>query len=94
MSDLQTRIVSALAHPNYQPVKPKALARKLGVTGGENNDFKDALKELIRLGRIEIGKGNLVRKVGAHGTITGIFRKATAGFGFVRPNPDEGHKFT
>src|SRR5262249_9775777 len=69
------------------------LARKLGVSGGENNDFKNALKELIRLGRIEIGKGNLVRQVGAHGTLTGIFRKATAGFGFVRPNPEEGHKF-
>jgi len=93
MSDLQTRILSAVSHPNYHAVKPKALARKLGLTAGENNDFKDALKELIRLGRIEIGKGNAVRPIGGHATVTGIFRKAAAGFGFVRPNPDEGHKF-
>lgn len=94
MSDLQSRIISALAHPNYHAVKPKVLARKLGLAAPEHDAFKHALKELIRLGRIEIGKGNLVRQVGAHGTLTGIFRKATAGFGFVRPNPEEGHKFT
>ena len=93
MPDLQTRIISAVSHPNYQPLKPKALARKLEVSGPEYNDFKKAIKELIDLGRIEISKGNAVRKVGAHGTVTGIFRKAAAGFGFVRPNPDEGHKF-
>src|SRR5262245_28972530 len=94
MSDLKTRILSAISHPNYHPVKPKALARTLEISGSDYNDFKDALKELIRQGRIEIGKGNAVRPLGANGTLTGIFRKAPGGFGFVRPNPDEGHKFT
>src|SRR6266498_4419375 len=93
MSDLQTRILSAIAHPNYHPLKPKALARKLEVPAPEYDAFKDTLKELIRQGRLEIGKGNAVRPLGAHGTLTGIFRKAQAGFGFVRPNPEEGHKF-
>jgi ribonuclease R len=93
MPDLQAQIVAALAHPNYHPVKPKPLARKLGLPATEYDAFKDALKELIRQGRVEIGKGNAVRPVGTHGTLTGIFRKAEAGFGFVRPNPDEGHKF-
>jgi ribonuclease R len=93
MADLQTRILSLLAHPNYQPLKPKALARKLGITGEAYNTFKKAIDELIEQDRIEIGKGNAVRILGGQGTLTGIFRKATAGFGFVRPNPDEGHKF-
>lgn len=93
MSDLKTRILSTLALPSYHPLKPKALARKLGVTEGAANDFKTALKELIAQGRIEIGQGNAVRQIGSRGTLTGIFRKTTAGFGFVRPNPDEGHKF-
>ena len=92
-NQLQTRILSTIAHPNYQPLKPKALARKLGISGPEYNDFKTALKTLIQQGRAEISKGNAVRQVGAHGTLTGIFRKANAGFGFVRPNQDEGHKF-
>ncbi len=93
MSDLQTRILSTLAHPSYHPLKPKALARKLGIIGSAANDFRDVMKALIDQGRIEVGKGNLVRLLGGHGTLTGIFRKANAGFGFVRPNPDEGHQF-
>jgi ribonuclease R len=94
MPDLQSQIIAALAHPNYHPVKAKALARKLGLPTTEHDAFKAALKELLRLGRVEIGKGNAVRPVGPHGTLTGIFRKAQAGFGFVRPNPEEGHNFT
>ncbi|HZZ82210.1 MAG TPA: RNB domain-containing ribonuclease [Gemmataceae bacterium] len=93
MSDLISRISATVAHPNYHPVKPKALARKLGLPTSEYENFKDALKELIRQGRLEIGKGNAVRPLSRQGTVTGVFRKATAGFGFVRPNPDEGHKF-
>ncbi len=93
MSDLPSRILSAIAHPNYHPVKPKALARKLELSNTEYDAFKDALKELMRQGRLEIGKGNAVRPISSRGTLTGIFRKAEAGFGFVRPNPDEGHKF-
>ena len=93
MSNLQTRILSTLAQPSYQPLKPKALARKLGISGDAYNDFKTALHALIDQGRVEIGKGNAVRQTGGHGTVTGIFRKTNAGFGFVRPNPDEGHKF-
>src|SRR5438067_12566837 len=94
MSELHTRILATIAHPNYHAIKPKALARKLGITAGDYNAFRDAIKELVRQGRVEVGKGNAVRPVGAHGTLTGIFRKAEAGFGFVRPNPDEGHQFT
>jgi ribonuclease R len=95
MSDLQTRIMTTVAHPSYHPLKPKALARKLGVTAGDYETYKSVLRSLIDQGKLEIGKGNAVRHVGAHGTtLTGIFRKAQAGFGFVRPNPDEGHKFT
>jgi ribonuclease R len=93
MSDLPSRIVSAISHPNYHPVKAKALARKLEVPASDYDAFKDAIKELIRQGRLEIGKGNAVRPVKQHGTLTGIFRKTDGGFGFVRPNPTEGHKF-
>jgi ribonuclease R len=95
MADLANQIIAALASPSYQPLKPKALARKLGIGGGaEYQPFKRALRELIKAGRADIGKGNTVRQTGAHGTVTGTFRKAAAGFGFVRPSPAEGHKFT
>ncbi len=93
MSNYQTQIISTLSQPKYHPVKPKALARVLGISGDAYNEFKTALKELITQGRVEISKGNAVRLLDARGTLTGIFRKTNAGSGFVRPNPDEGHKF-
>jgi ribonuclease R len=94
MPDLANRIIAALAQPGYQPLKPKALARKLGIGGGEAYEpFKRALRELLKQGRVEMAKGNTVRQTGTHGTVTGTFRKATAGFGFVRLHPSEGHKF-
>src|SRR4051794_10128219 len=93
MPDLEQRIVAALADRHYEPLKPKALAQKLGVPAPQYDQFKAVLRELIRQGRAEISKGNTVRQAGTHGTVTGTFRKAGAGFGFVRPNPAEGHKF-
>lgn len=95
MSDLAARIIAALSSPSYKPLKPKMLARKLGIGGGdEYQPFKSALRELIKQGRAEIGKGNAVRQTGTHGTVTGVLRKAAGGFGFVRVNPEEGAKFT
>ena len=84
MSDLSSRIVSAISHPNYHPVKPKVLTRKLDVPSAEYDSFKAALKDLIREGRIEIGKGNAVRPVGQHGTLTGHLSQGRGGLR-VRP---------
>src|SRR5437764_2667323 len=93
MMNVQSRILAEIAHPYYQPLKPKALARKLGLAGDSYPAYRSALRELIRQGRLEIGKGNAVRAAGPHGTVTGTFRKTGAGFGFVRPHPAEGHAF-
>ena len=48
MADIKSRILAEIAHPVYQPLKPKALARKLGLTGDEYAAFKSALRDLIR----------------------------------------------
>jgi len=89
--DLEQLILRTVAASGYQPLKPKALARKLDHGGDRYEDFKKALKSLIKAGRIELGKGNSIRPVGAvHGAVTGTFRKTSGGFGFVRPHPVEG----
>src|SRR5262245_20942925 len=56
MSDLEMTILSAVQRPGYQPLKPKALARKLGVPPGLHAVFKTTLKKLINSGRVELGK--------------------------------------
>jgi ribonuclease R len=85
--DLEEQILALVARKNYQPLKPKALARKLGVPPPEYGQFRRALRELIRQQRVEVGRNHSVRPVPPHGTVTGTFRRAASGFGFVRPHP-------
>ena len=89
MSRLENMILSAVGKKNYQPVKPKALARHIGIGDTQYADFRRILKDLYKQGRVEIGKNNTVRQPKAHGTVSGTFRKADGGFGFVRPNAFE-----
>jgi ribonuclease R len=86
MASLEDQIITALARKSYQPLKPKALARKLHVPASAYAHFRQVLRDLLGQHRIEIGKNNTVRPAAPHGTVTGTFRKAGAGFGFVRPH--------
>src|SRR5262249_6852729 len=90
MADLSEQILALLRRRTYQPLKPKALARKLGVSSGQLADFKRALRTLLREGRIELGKNHTVRPTPPHGTVTGTFRRTSTGPGFVRPHPIDG----
>src|SRR5260370_19088924 len=87
MTDLEEQILAALQRKNYQPIKPKALARRLGVSAAQYADFRRALKTLIRHGRAEMGKNHAVRPAQQHGAVTGIFRRTSSGFAFVRTHP-------
>jgi len=90
MTDLESRILTTVARRSYQPLKPKALARKLGVPSERYDHFKKALGTLIEQGKVELGKGRTVRAMQPHGAVTGVFRKTGGGFGFVRPHMVEG----
>src|SRR5262249_54401255 len=90
MPELTDQILAYLMRRHYQPLKPKALARKLGVPSPQYPDFRRALRELLRDGRIEVGKNHSVRATPPHGTVTGTFRRTGTGVGYVRPHPVEG----
>src|SRR5712692_4451888 len=91
MPNLEEQIVAALARKSYQPLKPKALARKLGLPSSRYAEFRHALRSLLKNHRAEIGKNHAVRPTQPHGTVTGIYRRTTSGFGFVRPHAIDGH---
>lgn len=90
MKDLAETILQYVQRPNYQPVKVKALARRLGVSADNYQEFRRAIKELIRQGQLAWGRNHVVRPANAEpveGTsVVGIFHKTAAGFGFVRPH--------
>lgn len=79
------RILQFVSKPGYEPLKSKALARRLGVADDDYDDFRRSLKELIKAGKIEFGPGHVVRAVGGKGTIIGIYR-SVGDRGFVRPH--------
>jgi ribonuclease R len=91
MPDLEAQILAALSRKTYHPLKPKALARKLGISAAHYGEFRQTLRELSRQKRLEIGKNHTVRNARPHGTVTGIFRRTSTGTGYVRPHPIEGN---
>lgn len=87
---LEERIVELLAEPQYQPIKPKAIARKLGVGASDYSHFRTMLSTLIRRGRIEVSKKNTLRLASSHQQIVGVFRPIRRGGGWVHPKPGQG----
>jgi ribonuclease R len=90
MPSFEEQILAVVSRRNYVALKPKALARKIGVTVPQYGDFRRALRDLHRDGRIQMGKNHTVRPSAPHGTITGTYRRASSGIGFVRPHLIEG----
>src|SRR5438876_6700273 len=88
--NLEEQILAAVARKAYQPLKPKALARKLGLPAKDYGSFRWTLRELVKQGRLIVGKNHTVRPTPPHGTVTGIYRKTSTGTGFVRPHVIEG----
>ncbi len=90
----EDQILAAVARRSYQPLKPKALAKKLGVTSPQYSDYRKALKELLVQGRLELAKNHTIRPAAPHGTVTGTFRRTSTGTGYVRPHKIEGQPAT
>src|SRR5258708_29853083 len=88
------QILATVGRRSYQPLKPKALARKLGISTPQYPDYRKALKELLQQGRLELAKNHTIRPVAPHGTVTGTFRRTSTGTGYVRPHLIEGQSGT
>src|SRR4051794_41232834 len=83
---MEQKILAVLARKNYVPVKPKALARKVGVRDSDYALFRKALRELVEAGKAQFGTNHTIRPGAgaAADTVTGVFRRLASGRGFVR----------
>src|SRR4051812_10737565 len=86
MSDLASRLLHALARPSYTPVKPKVLAKRLGVSNDDYPAFRRTLRQLVHDGRVEVGRNSTVRAADPFGSLVGTFRRTAGGHAFVRPH--------
>jgi ribonuclease R len=93
MTDLLSRIIHAVTAQSYTPIKAKALFKRLNLGEDQYPEFRRLVRELVRTGRLALGRNQTLRAADAHGSVTGIYRRAQAGHGFVRPHAVDGiHK--
>jgi ribonuclease R len=85
--DLEQVLLTHVRRQEYKPVKPRVLAKALGLSEDAARNLKRTIKQLVKQGRLAYGPGHSVglpTQVRWDG-ITGIFRRMEAGYGFVRP---------
>lgn len=101
MPNLRDALLRHANDPNYRPVKPKVIAKKLGLEGDDVSRVKKEVKLLVKEGRLAYGPNHLVcpvaqdhpaAQVGRQPAknrrpdhVIGVFRRNSAGYGFVRP---------
>lgn len=90
-TSLEARVLAFIGDTNYRPVKPRVIADRLDLPQEQRFELKKLIKRLVREGRIAYGANHLVMSADAAATakqsldLIGIFRRNSAGFGFVRP---------
>lgn len=86
MTELAAKIMKLVSEPEYKPLTLKTMARRFGIGPDQYPELRGLVKQLIKEGRLEVAKDKRLRKPNAHGTVIGVFRRTTKGFGFVRPH--------
>ena len=89
--ELSKQILRHVSSKQYKPVKLRKLAVNVGVDEGDFGVFREAVKDLMRAGRVVLGGGNQVMLPEAGGAIIGRFRGHERGFGFVVPESPVEH---
>ncbi len=75
--------------PTYTPITVKTMARRLQIASGDYPEFRAAVKQLVKEGKLDLGKDKTLRRPDRAGMIVGLFRRTTKGFGFVRPHASD-----
>jgi ribonuclease R len=91
--EIEQELLELIKQPGYRPVKPRVIAKRLKLGEDELRDLKRAIKRLLKAGKVTYGANHLLgpplatdsAKGGNGYRVTGVFRRADAGFGFVRP---------
>lgn len=86
MSDYVDQVLKMVAEPSYKPKTLKAFSRSLRVEPGDYPAFRNDIKRLIKEGKLEINADKTLSQPDLSGTIVGLFRRSSKGFGFVRPH--------
>ncbi|MEI7836595.1 MAG: VacB/RNase II family 3'-5' exoribonuclease, partial [Planctomycetota bacterium] len=84
-------ILKYLAEQEGQGVKPKHLARQVGISDEEYGAFRESVKALRDAGRVIMGAGDAMTLPAMASRVVGRFRANRKGFGFVIPDSPNSH---
>src|SRR5512134_3221628 len=85
------RIIKLLKRNDYEPLKLAHLAKAIGVSAENYEQFKADFDQLRQAGHVIIGAKNLISLPSLAGQIVGTFRANPKGFGFVSPQQANTH---
>lgn len=86
MTPLETQLLEYVGREAYEPLRPKDLAKKLGLRKKELGELQSVIEMLSAQKRIRVSSKGRVQPVAQAGTIVGILRKTSAGDGYVIPH--------
>ena len=90
MPEFEETILTLVAREDYKPITMKAMSRRFEISGEDYPAFRTTVKQLIKDGKLDIGKDKTLSRAAVKGAIVGTFRRGKRGFGFVRPHRSEG----
>ncbi len=96
---LEQAILELVASSNYRPLKPRAIALRLGLPRDQFDTLKMTVKRMVHRGALVYGANHLVEPCGSAGATArtpgttpnqavGVFQRTAKGFGFVRPTTE------
>ena len=90
MEQKENIILELMNDKNYVPMKAKEIALILNVPKSEYEEFRLILNKLVEENKIEVNRKSKYKLLDETKYVTGIYRKNSKGFGFVKKeNEDE-----
>lgn len=89
MEQKENIILDLMHDKNYIPMKAKEIALILNVPKNEYQEFRLVLNKLVEESKIEVNRKSKYKLIDDNNYITGIYRKNSRGFGFVKKENEE-----
>ncbi|MBT5020244.1 MAG: hypothetical protein HON04_16045, partial [Planctomicrobium sp.] len=83
MTNLANKIIEFVQRPNYRPMKPKTLAKKMGVTKKKTAKFDAALEEARQAGEIRVADSGRIQAKAPKGSYLGIVHRVKSGDAYI-----------
>jgi ribonuclease R len=84
-------ILKYVSSREYQPLKPRQLARQMNIADEDYGTFRQAVKQLHDSGRIVLGAKDAITLPDIGARVVGFFRANPRGFGFITPEQANAH---